>query len=77
MSKRKGLDMALELVVKQLREARRSAEEQLNGINAALAALGKKPVQSVKRVLSADARKRIGAAQKARWAKYRKANKAA
>ena len=66
-------------IVKQLKKERDRVERQLSGLNSALAAFvgtyyGGKTRK--KRTLSAAARKRISAAQKARWAKVR-AKKAA
>jgi hypothetical protein len=58
-------------IVKQLRKERDKVERQLSGLNAALAAFvgtyyGAKPTRK-RRKISAKARARIGAAQKARW----------
>ena len=54
---------------------RAQAEQQLSGITQALAALGSKtpPSSITRRVLSADARKRVSLAQTARWRKQKKA----
>ena len=65
-------------VVKQLKKERDKVEKQLSGLNAALEAFagvyrstnGVKP----RRKISAKGRARIAAAQKARWAKFKKAN---
>jgi len=67
-------------IVKQLKKERDRAAKQLSGLNAALSAFtgvyaGTKPTLK-KRTISAAGRKRIAAAQKARWAKIR-AKKAA
>jgi hypothetical protein len=70
------------LIVKQLKKERDKVEKQLSGLNAALAAFvgtyyGAKPTPTRKRrKISAAGRKRIAAAQRARWAKIR-AKKAA
>ena len=63
----------LSQAVKQLRKARERAQRELSRIDAALQALGntnrsKRP----RRKLSKAARKKIAAAQRARWAKLRK-----
>jgi hypothetical protein len=60
----------LSAVAKQLKQERDRVERQLHGLNAALVAFanvygGAKP----RRKMSAAARARISAAQKARWAK--------
>jgi len=72
----------LSLVVKQLKKERDRAEKHLSALNLALAAFvgtyygnGAKPAPK-KRTMSAAGRKRIAAAQRARWAKIR-AKKAA
>lgn len=62
-------------LVKQLKKERDRVEKQLSGLNAALSAFvgvyaGAKPTRK-KRTLSAAGRKRIAAAQRARWAKIR------
>ena len=67
-------------IVKQLKKERDRIEKQLLGLNAALSAFAKvytgtKPTRK-KRTMSAAGRKRIAAAQRARWAKIR-AKKAA
>jgi hypothetical protein len=67
-------------VVKQLKKERDRVERQLSGLNAAISAFvgvygGAKPTGK-KRTMSAAGRKRIAAAQRARWAKVR-AKKAA
>lgn len=63
------------VIVKQLRKERDKVEKQLSGLNAALAAFvgtyyGAKPTRK-KRTMSAAGRKKIAAAQRARWAKIR------
>jgi hypothetical protein len=72
----------LSLVVKQLKKERDRAEKHLSALNLALAAFvgtyygnAAKPARK-KRTMSAAGRKRIAAAQRARWAKVR-AKKAA
>ena len=62
-------------IVKQLKKERDRVEKQLSGLNAALAAFagvyaGTKPTRK-RRKMSAKARARIAAAQRARWAKFR------
>jgi hypothetical protein len=62
-------------IVKQLKKERDRVEKQLSGLNAALAAFagtytGAKPTRK-KRTVSLAARKKMAAAQKARWAKVR------
>ena len=70
-------------IVKQLRKERDRAEKQLSGLNAALAAFvgtyygGKPKPTRKKRTLSAASRKRMVAAQRARWAKIKAKKKAA
>jgi hypothetical protein len=65
------------LIVKQLKKERDKVEKQLSGLNAALAAFvgtyyGAKPTPTRRRrKISAAGRKRIAAAQRARWAKIR------
>ena len=71
-------------VVKQLQTQRNAIEQQLSRINAAVEALrgmnsnraGATTARSP-RVMSASARKRIAAAQKARWEKWRAIKKRA
>ena len=63
------------VIVKQLRKERDKVEKQLSGLNAALAAFvgtyyGAKPTRK-KRTMSAAGRKKIAAAQRARWARIR------
>ena len=63
-------------IVKQLKKERDRVERQLSGLNAALSAFAKvytgkaKPTRK-RRTMSAAGRKRIAAAQRARWAKIR------
>jgi len=67
--------MSMDNVVRTLNEAKHQAEKELSGINKALEALNghgqKKPMATERRVMSAAGRRRIAAAQKARWAKIR------
>ena len=63
-------------IVKQLKKERDRVERQLSGLNAALSAFasvytGAKPTRK-RRKLSAKARAKIAAAQRARWAKVSK-----
>ena len=69
-------------VLKELREERTRIREQVGGLDAAIDALqevvggaksGEEPRQ--KRTLSLAARKKIAAAQRARWAKVRQQEK--
>jgi hypothetical protein len=72
----------LDKVVKSLVAEQRSLQSKLNQVDAAIAALrgmsqnGRNAVRP-KRVLSVAARRRIAAAQRARWAKYKQQKKAA
>ena len=73
----------IETVVKQLQQERARLEDEPHRVSAALSTFGKvymqggrKPAANVavapkKRVISAAGRKRIAAAQRARWAKVR------
>lgn len=68
-------------IVKQLKKERDRVEKQLSGLNAALAAFvgvysGAKPTGK-RRKLSAKARARIAAAQRARWRAWRAKQKKA
>ena len=62
----------LAAVVRLLKKEQNRLTTELRGIGAALAAFGKAYGKGTRK-LSASARSRIAAAQKARWAKYRKA----
>jgi hypothetical protein len=71
-------------IVKQLKKERDKVERQLSGLNAALSAFigayaGTTPAKPTrkKRTISAAGRKRIAAAQRARWAKIKARKKAA
>jgi hypothetical protein len=62
-------------IVKKLKKERDRVEKQLSGLNAALSAFagvyaGTKPTRK-KRTISAAGRKKIAAAQRARWAKIK------
>ena len=76
----------IQSVVGQLQKERTRLEDELRRVSAALTAFGKVYMQGTKgtrgatrkgRTLSAAARKRIAAAQRARWAKVRAAKKSA
>jgi hypothetical protein len=71
--------MSLELVVSQLKQHRGELEKQLRGLSAAITVLDEKRAQPTngRRPLSAAARQKISAAQRARWAKVRRQKKAA
>jgi phosphoribosyl-dephospho-CoA transferase len=67
-------------VFKQLEQERTRLEDQLHRVTAALTAFGKVymgggKITRKKRTISAAGRKRIAAAQRARWAKVRAAKK--
>ena len=74
----------IETVVKQLQHERARLEDELTRVSAALTTFGKvflqgsrrglSPIRK-KRTISAAGRKRIAAAQRARWAKVRAAKK--
>ncbi|MBS1849663.1 MAG: hypothetical protein JST79_02020 [Acidobacteria bacterium] len=68
----------IDSVVQQLRKARAAAQKEVERLDAALSALssGAGKTKGVKRILSIAARKKIAAAQRARWARVR-AKKAA
>jgi hypothetical protein len=73
--------MTLASLLLELHKERNRAQDELNRIDAAAAALGSlngsfKGVRTRKRKLTAAARRRIAVAQRARWAKW-KANKSA
>ena len=64
-------------IVKQLKKERDRVERQLSGLNAALTAFanvygGGKPKRK-RRKMSAKSRAKIAAAQRRRWARFRKA----
>jgi hypothetical protein len=66
----------MQSVVSQLQQERARLENELHRVSAALTAFGKVYLQGSKgtrkkRTLSAAGRKRIAAAQRARWAKVR------
>jgi hypothetical protein len=68
--------MKLIRIVQQLKKERDRAENEVNRLDAALAALGSlngsfRGVRPKRRTMSAAGRARIAAAQKARWAKAR------
>jgi hypothetical protein len=63
-------------IMKQLKQERDRVEKQLSGLNAALTAFanvysGGKPVRK-RRKMSVESRAKIAAAQRRRWAKFRK-----
>ena len=69
----------LSSMMKQLKKERDRVEKQLTGLNAALRAFanvygGGKPTRK-RRKMSARSRAKIAAAQRRRWAKYRKSAK--
>ena len=66
-------------LIKQLRRRRNSVESELKRLDAAIRAVNKLnsthakgPRRKVKRKISAEGRRRIAAAQRARWAKLKK-----
>jgi len=68
-------------LLKQLKKERNQVQKQLSGLNAAISAFagvysGTKPTRK-KRTISAAGRKRIAAAQRARWAKVKAGKKKA
>ncbi len=68
-------------IVKQMKKEKDKVEKQLSALNLALSAFvgtyyGAKPTRK-KRTMSAAGRKRIAAAQRARWAKVKAKKKAA
>jgi hypothetical protein len=73
----------LDKVVKSLVAEQRSLQSKLHQVDAAIAALrgmsqnGRTAGARPKRVLSVAARRRIAAAQRARWARYKQQKKAA
>jgi len=62
-------------VVRQLRKERQRAQKQVETIDAALAALeslnSRGPSRKMGHTMSASARRKIAAAQRARWAKLK------
>jgi hypothetical protein len=73
----------LDKVVRSLVSEQRTLQSKLNQVESAISALrgmsqnGRSAVTRPKRVLSVAARRRIAAAQRARWAKYKQQKKAA
>ena len=67
----------IESIVSQLRAQREDFVNQIGHIDAALIVLGKMngTHAAPRRTISAAGRKRIAAAQRARWAKHRKSAK--
>jgi hypothetical protein len=70
----------LDLTVNQLKRAA-AVKEQIEALNKELRAIlggpaNTRPVPKKKRTMSAAAKKKIAAAQKARWAKLRRSNPA-
>ena len=73
----------LSVVVQQLKKEHSRLADELHRVTAALTAFGKvylsgsnpKAVGNTKRTISVAGRKRIAAAQRARWAKQRQAQK--
>jgi hypothetical protein len=70
----------LDLTVKQLKRAA-AIKEQIEALNKELRAIlggpaNTRPAPKKKRTMSAAAKKKIAAAQKARWAKLRRSNPA-
>jgi len=67
----------MQSVVDQLQKERARLEDELHRVKAALTAFGKvymqgsRPTTRKKRAISAAGRRRIAAAQRARWAKIR------
>jgi len=65
---------SLQSVFKQLKDERKRAQKELARLEEAISAFGKlvgKRAGKVQRKLSATARKKIAAAQRARWAKLK------
>jgi len=80
MAKSSAKSSLVQDVFKQLQRERTSLEDQLHRVTAALTAFGKVYMRGGKttrktRTISAAGRKRIAAAQRARWAKVRAAKK--
>lgn len=73
----------LNKVVKSLVAEQKTLQSKLNQVDAAISALrgmsqnGRSMGARPKRILSLSARRRIAAAQRARWAKYKAQKKAA
>jgi hypothetical protein len=70
----------MQSVVAQLQKERKRLEDELHRVTAALTAFGKVYLRGTKssrkkRTISAAGRKRIAAAQRARWAKIKAAKK--
>jgi 16S rRNA G1207 methylase RsmC len=65
----------MQSVVTQLQKERTRLEDELHRVTAALTAFGKVYLRGKKRTISAAGRKRIAAAQRARWARIRAAKK--
>jgi len=70
----------MQSVIRQLQKERTRLEDELHRVTAALTAFGKVYLRGgksrrKKRTISAAGRKRIAAAQRARWAKVRAAKK--
>lgn len=72
----------LENVVQQLKAERDRAQKTVDQLDAALKALGdlggspkRNPTRAGRRTMSAAVRRRIAAAQRARWAKWRASNR--
>lgn len=61
-------------IITQLKKERDRVEKQLKGLDAALTAFATmyRMPKRARRVMSLAARKKIAAAQRARWAKFRK-----
>jgi hypothetical protein len=73
----------LDSVIKSLVSEQRTLQSKLSQVEAAITALrgmshnGRSVANRPKRILSVAARRRIAAAQRARWAKYKQQKKAA
>jgi hypothetical protein len=61
----------MSVVVQQLKKEREHVQQQLQRIDAALAALGSVSSNGASRTMSAAGRRKISLAQKARWAKHK------
>jgi len=64
----------LQRIFKELKKEKKRAQKEVERLEEAIAAFGKlvgKRTQRARRTLSAAARKRIAAAQRARWAKLK------